>query len=74
MIVIRVISFSIDQKMSDYIVGKSRYTSIAIDMVFGQYQADFEARVYEEFARTIDDKIVKAGMDLVTQRTVTLPI
>ena len=74
MIVIRVISFSIDQKMSDYIVGKSKYTSISIDMVFGQYQADFITRVYEGIQRAIDDKLVKAGMDLVMQKTITVPI
>lgn len=74
MVVIRVIHFSIDQKMSDYTAGKSQYTSISIDMVFGQYQADFMADIYKKIQKAIDDKLVKAGMDLVVQKSIVVPI
>ena len=74
MVVVRVINFSIDQKMSDYTVAKSKYTSISIDMVFGQYQADFVANIYKQIQKSIDDKLVKAGMELVMQKTVTVPV
>ena len=74
MVVIRVINFSIDQKMSEYTIAKSQYTSISIDMVFGQYQADFIANIYKKIQKAIDDKLVKAGMDLVTQKSIVVPI
>lgn len=74
MVVIRIITFSIDQKMSDYIAGKSQYTSISIDMEFGQYQADFVAEIYKKIQEAIDDKLVKAGMDLVMQKSIVVPI
>ena len=74
MVVVRVINFAIDQKLSDYTVGKSKYTSISIDMEFSQYQADFKANVYKHIQETIDDNLVKAGMGLVTQKTIDIPI
>ena len=74
MVVIRVINFAIDQKMSDYIVGKSRYTSISIDLIYGQHQADFLANIYKKSHKAIDDRLVKAGMHLVTQKTIVVPI
>lgn len=60
--------------MSDYTAGKSQYTSISIDMVFGQYQADFMADIYKKIQKAIDDKLVKAGMDLVMQKSIVVPI
>lgn len=74
MVVIRLINFSIDQKMSDYTANKAQYTSISIDMVFGQYQADFVADIYKKIQKAIDDKLVKAGMDLVTQKSIVVPV
>lgn len=73
MVVIRVINFSIDQKMSEYTAGKSQYTSISIDMLFGQYQADFVASIYKKIQKAIDDKLVTAGMSLVTQKSILVP-
>ena len=73
-VVIRAIDFSIDPKMSDYIAGKLQYTSISIDIVFGQYQADFVAKIWMAVSKGVDDKLVKAGMDLVTQKSTVVPI
>ena len=74
MVVIRVINFSVDQKMSDYTAGKSQYTSISIDMLFGQYQADFVAKIYKKVQPAMDDKLVDAGRDLVTQKSIVVPL
>lgn len=69
-----MISFSIDKKMSEYTAGKSKYTSIEIDMVFSQYQADFISRVYKEIQTAIDDGLVKAGMALVNAKSFNIPV
>ena len=74
MVVIRVIHFSIDQKMSEYTAGKSKYATISIDMVFGQYQADFMTEIYKGIQSGMNDKLVKAGMDLVMQKSIVVPI
>lgn len=72
--VIRVISFSIDQKMSKYTAGKSKYTSVSIEMQIGRYQADFIANIYKKIRKGIDDKLVSAGMDLVNQKRFNIPV
>ena len=74
MVVICVVSFSIDPKMNEWTVGKSKFERINIDMVFNQYQADFITNIYEKIQKAIDDKLIKAGMDLVTQRSIEVPI
>lgn len=60
--------------MSEYTAGKSKYTSVSIDMQFGQYQADFIANIYKKIRKSIDDKLVSAGMDLVNQKTFNIPV
>lgn len=60
--------------MSEYIAGKSKYTSISIDMQFAQYQADFITDIYKMIRESIDDKLVNAGMELVNQKTITVPL
>ena len=60
--------------MSEYTVANSQYTSIAIDLVFRQYQADFAVEIYKKVQKAIDDKLIKAGIDLVMQRSIVVPI
>ena len=60
--------------MSEYTVGKSQYSSISIDMVFGQCQADFVANIYKKIQKMIDNKLVEAGMNLVIQKSIEVSI
>ena len=60
--------------MSEYTAGKSQYTSISIDLVFGQIQADFIAKIFSKIQDQIDQKLIDAGLALVTQKTIDVPI
>ena len=74
MVVICVISFSIDHKMSDIVVGKSSLTHISIEMKFGQYQADFIAKIFKKIEDKIEQRLIDAGMALVNRKTIDVPI
>ena len=54
--------------MASYTSNKVNYTTIDIDLQFVQYQADFIAKVYKAIQKSVDQKLVEAGLKLVQQK------
>ena len=66
---IRVISFVVSPDMKKYTVDKSKYDSVEFDMMFGQYEADFNAQIYEKLQGSLDQRLISLGTGLVKRTT-----
>ena len=60
--------------MSDFTKSKSQVKSISIDLQFRLYQADLVEHIWRKVKKDIDQSLIQAGMDLVTQKTIEVPI
>ena len=72
--VIRVISFKVNSETTNYVVGKSSYSSVKFDMAFGQYQCDFNAKIYKAISATYDQELIEKGMKLAAMKTTDIPV
>lgn len=75
-IVVRVIQFQVDQQARHYSSNKASYDSVSFDLNFNQYQADFNNEIYAKIRTSMDEKLVKQGMDLVAKNMteVNIPV
>lgn len=60
--------------MGEYVLGKSKYRSIDMNMQFHQFQADFNSKIFKKVQATIDRKLIDAGLALVSQKSLEIPI
>jgi hypothetical protein len=72
--IIRVISFKVNEDTTSYVVGKSRYDSVKFDMAFGQYQCDFNSRIYKAVSEAYDQELITKGKALAALKTSDIPV
>ncbi|KAK7192796.1 hypothetical protein DPSP01_011217 [Paraphaeosphaeria sporulosa] len=62
---IRTISFSVSQDLKRYTVGKSSYEEVNIDMIFSQYEANFNQKIFAKIQDEMDGNQVAMGAELM---------
>lgn len=72
--IIRVISFKVNSETTKYVVGKNSYTSVQFDMAFGQYQCDFNTKVYKAVSESYDQELIEKGKKLADLKTTDIPV
>ncbi|KAI9798155.1 MAG: hypothetical protein M1833_004904 [Piccolia ochrophora] len=67
--IIRVISFKVNSEAAEFAVGKASYSDVNIQMALGQYQCDFNSKIYRAIASAYDQELIKKGQALAALKT-----
>lgn len=69
-----MISFQVSQAARTYSSNKASYESVSFDLLFSQYQADFNNDIFSQIKAKIDQKLIDDGAALVQQTTFEVPV